>query len=98
MFIILISVKKNSIIIVGGTGADYQTINSIEVLSLNSFATSKFQIPHFPKQIDSCFLFLQNGLLMVCGGTNSNGSPNETCFQLKNGSWQTYNDIKTTAQ
>ena len=99
MIIVLISVKKNSIIIVGGTGADYKETNSIEVISSSdSSGRNYFPIPNFPKPISRCFLFMKNGTLLLCGGKNWNGSSNETCFQLKNGSWQPYKDIKTTGR
>ena len=85
-----ISVKKGSIILVGGTSAT-KTLQSIEVISLDS--PSRIQLPNFPIQIWQCSLFLQNGILMVWGGRTRNGL-NENCFQLKNGSWQIYKDYK----
>ena len=78
----------------GGTGPNDKTLNSVEVISSNPFTRSHFPIPNFPKQISGCFLFLQNGTLMLCGGKNGNGSSNKTCFQLKNGSWHQYEALK----
>ena len=90
----MISVKKNSIVIVGGTGPNDKALNSVAVISSNPFLRSHFPIPNFPKQIFGCSLFLQNGNLMLCGGINGNGSPNETCFQMKNGSWHQFKAFK----
>ena len=92
----MISVKKNSIIIVGGTGANPKESISTEVISSNSSTRGQFPIPNFPKQISDCHMFMRDGILMVCGGRYRNGSLNETCFQLKNGSWQLYDAIKIT--
>ena len=41
---------------------------------------------------------MQNGILMVAGGFNWNGSFNETCYQLKNGSWQINTTLKTSGR
>ena len=87
-----ISVKKGSLILAGGMKAE-KTLNSIEVMSLDS--PSRMQLPKFPIQISQCSLFLKNGILMVWGGRKRNYDMNEDCFQLKNGSWQIYKDLKT---
>ena len=77
-----------------GPGPNHKTLNSVEVISSNPILRSHFPIPNFPKQISECSLFLQNGTLMLCGGKNGNGSTNETCFQLKNGSWHEFKAFK----
>ena len=92
----MISVEKNSIIIVGGTGANPKESISTEVISSDSSTRGRFPIPNFPKQITDCYMFVRDGILMVCGGRYRNGSLNETCFQLKNGYWQIYDTIKIT--
>ena len=73
-----ISVKKGSLILAGGMKAE-KTLNSIEVMSLDS--PSRMQLPKFPIQISQCSLFLKNGILMVWGGRKWNYDMNENCFR-----------------
>ena len=90
-----ISVKKNSIVVVGGIGAQHNELSSIEVISSDQTTRTKIEIPRFPKQIHKCHLFIQDGVLMAAGGFNWSGSFNESCYQLKNGIWKINTKLKT---
>ena len=71
-------------------------LNSLEVISSDrSDKSNQFRIPKFPQKIEGCFLSLQNGILTSYGGT-VNGLPNETCYQLKHGSWEAHSSLKTS--
>ena len=43
-------------------------------------------------------MFLQDGVLTVGGGADWDEDENETCYQLKNGSWQISNVIETNGR